>query len=563
MAKDKDNEYRVHTIIVTPKDDMFAYFSDFLYKSNNLYNATNFHIRQVYTAVNCDGTLHPLQQEVMDGIKNAIDGMNVTQIKAFEKAKEKRFAKYQLDLETFYEKLNNYKSNDKYKDLNEDEIIKKTRLKRPEEPTPNLFEMPSKEQSFLSYNFLEAYFKHVKNVDYKALPSQANQAVMKKLYTNWDSFFKQLADYQINPHKYKGKPRIPNYKPSGGMHELGFTNQICKLKFDEETNTTYIRFPKTKLNLSLGQYLKQDTMKLQEVRVQKFYNNIKVELVEDVTHEVVPMKTDFNVFMGIDLGVSNYATCVTTNGAKPLIVNGNPLKASNEYYNILRSRYYGELRQGYSENQGTFTSHRLECIDAKRNLMNKDYTHKASNIIVGYALENNVDKVFIGKNKGWKDNLSLKLQEKKDFKFLGFEMLIKQIIYKLKKFGIPVEVCEESYTSKASAVDQDEIPTFTANNNKNYCFSGKRVSRGLYRTKDGILINADVNGAYNIIRKHCGKVIKLDIKTLLNPVKLTPKRAKKKSQLRREAKNRDKEPPYINKKKEMKELIYSKATKVA
>ena len=143
----------------------------------------------------------------------------------------------------------------------------------------------------------------------------------------------------------------------------------------------------------------------------------------------------------------------------------------------------------------------LNKLDTKRNNQIKDLFHKISCDVVKTAKEQQIDTIVIGKNDGWKQEIELGKRNNQNFIQIPHSMLINQIIYKANAEGIAVIVNEESYTSQASFLDEDDIPTYKSGNETKYTFGGKRISRGMYRSKNKFLINADVNGAANILRK--------------------------------------------------------------
>ncbi|MEH6888858.1 transposase [Bacillus sp. JJ864] len=446
----KEKEYVTYQIWIKKGHKLYSYFLEMCQNAKNLYNTTNFYIRQVYTALRTEKPLQPLQQEVLHTIQVYIDTMNENQLRAYQKNLEKQ----------------------KEKSAEERKEIK-----------CNLFTLPTKEKLFLSYNFLDCLFKTMKQQDYINLPSQVNQAVMRKLFKNWDSFFESIKKYKTHPSTFTGKPRIPNYIKSS-MREVVFTNQVCKLQ------DKYIRFPKTNIKLNIGKLFGQ-IENLKEVRVSPTYGKFKVEIVAEQTGP--PSKhVDNNRYMSIDLGIDNIATIVTNTGATPVLVKGNVIKSINRYYNKQKAHLMGILRHGKEPKEGPHTSTRLERLHEKRFLKIKDLFHKMSYYIVQFAIQHEISTIMIGKNTSWK-------QQNQSFCHIPHNLLIEMINYKAKRQGIMVEVVEESYTSKASFLDNDTIPTYGEEDIP--VFSGKRIKRGLYRTKENKLLNADVNGAYNILKK--------------------------------------------------------------
>ncbi|MGG0274662.1 RNA-guided endonuclease InsQ/TnpB family protein [Bacillus rhizoplanae] len=453
----KEKEYATYQIWIKKGHKLYAYFMEMCQNAKNLYNTTNFYIRQVYTALRTKKPLQPLQQEVLHTLQAHIETMNENQLHAYRKRVQKQ----------------------KEKPVNEQKEMK-----------CNLFTLPTKEKSFLSYNFLDCLFKTMKQQDYMNLPAQTNQAVMKKLYQNWRSFFASMKVYQKYPSTFTGRPRIPNYIKSS-MREIVFTNQVCKLQ------EKYIRFPKTSIKLNIGK-LFGHIENLKEVRVSPAYGKFKVEIVIEKS-ELALKHVDNNRYMSIDLGINNVATITTNTGAIPVLVKGNVIKSINQYYNKQKAHLLSILRHGKESKEGPHTSKRLERLHEKRFLKIKDFFHKISYNIVHFAVQHEISMIVIGKNTSWKQNSNMGKRQNQSFCHIPHNLLIEMIKYKANRQGITVQVVEESYTSKASFLDNDDIPAFGEEDIP--VFSGKRIMRGLYRTKGNKLLNADVNGSYNILKK--------------------------------------------------------------
>lgn len=488
---EKTEHYRTHQVKIKPGHRLYFYFEMMCQHAKNMYNTTNFYIRQVYTGVKSENPLQPLQKEVLDVIEKQLPILNERQFEIFENNKEKRFQKYALACQK----------------------AKKAGKKEPKPPEPNLFSKPTKEKSFLSYGFLNALFKTIKQADYVSLPVQTSQYTMKKVFQDWKNFFASIKEYKVNPSTFSGRPRIPKYRKTD-KKEVYFTNQDCVIKGNQ------LKFPLTKDRLSIGKLSKSDGQ-LKEVRVNPYKDQFIVELVFQVEEQKKSEKEER--LMSTDIGVNNLATIVMNTGHRPVIIKGGVVKSINQFYNKERGRLFGELRTGKQPNEGQFTSKRLQKLDETRFHKIKDYFHKTSHHIVALAVQEKMDVIVIGKNKGWKENVTMRKKDKQHFMNLPFEMLIHMIEYKASEKGIRVVLQEESYTSKASFVDQDQIPVYQPNENTTYTFSGKRVKRGLYRSKFGVLLNADVNGACNILRKAFPHAFKTNLhaeflKTLQQPV---------------------------------------------
>jgi len=346
----------------------------------------------------------------------------------------------------------------------------------------------------------------MKQVDYTSMPSQSNQQTMKKVFDDWKSFFEASKKYKINPANFSGKPKIPKYKPKNGRTTCYLTNQITEIK---EGNV--LKLPGTPLLLKLGK-IAHSIGKLQQVRIVPSYGRYVVEVVFKGEQEKEVKRTEKQtnelVFepkrvMGIDLGVETRATIVDNTGHKPLLIKGTRLKSINQYYNKLRAHYFCIIRNGKNPKEGIFTTHRLSSLDRKRNNRVMDFLHKASAKVVEIALERKIDTIIIGRNVGWKMKVEMKKADKQTFIQIPYTTFIEMIRYKAERKGIQVIDREESYTSKSSFLNHDPIPTYGEEHKTN--FSGYRFSRAFYKMKGSkILIHADVNGAFNIVRKHVG-----------------------------------------------------------
>jgi len=467
---------------------MYPYFDDICLKAKNLYNVGNFYIRQCLTGLKKDvKDLTPNEKDAIELINNTIPKLNQVKLDYYNK----RVANESL------------KPKDKQKEVEK----------------ASEYSLLSKENSFLGYNLLEGVFKLINQPDYMALPGQVNQQVLRLLMRDWKSFFASVGDYKVNPSKYNGRPKPPRYAKKNGRKTAMFTSQICKIK-----DNKYLRFPKTKLQLNIGKLGLIDG-KLKEVRVVPGYNYYTVEVVLETleSHEVKEARekkldNQPKRIVGIDLGLDNLATMVNNTGLQPVIIKGKVLKSINHYYNKKRAYYYSILRQGKSQSEGRFTSRKLQSLDEKRNAKVKDYMHKASRVIVNYCADNDIDTIVIGKNDNWKQSINIGKTNNQKFVSIPHNKLIQMIEYKAHEVGIKVIITEESYTSKASFFDHDILPKYNKDNNAKYNFSGKRVKRGLYKTSAGLLVNADVNGALNIITKVIPDAFKVrDIGFVTNP----------------------------------------------
>lgn len=334
---------------------------------------------------------------------------------------------------------------------------------------------------WLRYNDLDKMLKEKENdFDYRNMPMNSSaQQCLKLLDRNWKSFFASIKDYNNNPSKYLGRPKLPKYKPKNGRNVLILTNQNCKIK------NGYITFPKKFKGLLIKTKIRNG---LQQVRVIPKDKYLVIEIVYKI--EYVEPLVDNGRYVGIDLGLDNFATITNNCGLIPLIINGKGLKSINQYYNKQISHYQSIAKR---VNKLDYTN-RMSQLTNKRNNKVEDYIHKASRFLVDYCKNNEINTIIIGNNKNWKQNSKMNKKVNQSFIGIPYYNFIQKVQYKAEEFGIKVVITEESYTSGTSFLD-NELP-IKENYNKN-----RRKYRGLFVSNNGIKINADVNGSYQIIRK--------------------------------------------------------------
>lgn len=343
----------------------------------------------------------------------------------------------------------------------------------------------------LSYEAVNKKFIHEKHADYYSLPTKISQQIQRIVSSAWKGYFRAIKDYRKNPSKYLGQPRIPGYREKGGFYVVPFTRQSIAF------NTRNV--PRGYLRLSgTSVLIKTKQKEIQAARLVPLdRNHIKVEILYEV---VCPEVRSNGRIASIDLGVNNLATIVYPN-SRTEIINGRPLKSINQYYN----KKLAEVRSKNAKREHQ-TRREVSLISKRRNKIN-DYLHKASRYIVNQLVSNDVTELVIGYNAGWKQDIKLgraghsRKEGNQRFQFIPFYKFISMLVYKCALAGILVTTNEESYTSKCSFLDNEEIC-------KHEEYKGKRVRRGLFRASDGRLINADVNGALNILKKYVEKVVR-------------------------------------------------------
>ena len=346
----------------------------------------------------------------------------------------------------------------------------------------------SQNDSSVKYKYLN-YYETVKKMKenewFNSLQSQCAQQTLMILDQNFKSFFALLKKKQKN--EYTEKVRIPKYLSKDGRFQLKFpVNSLSKMFLDDGI----IKVPKT--NLKFFSKITNLKNSICEVRFIPKNDYIVMEIVYEV--DDVKLKEDNKRYMSIDLGVNNLATC-TSNVIPSFIINGRPLKSMNQFYNKKLAKLKSELQIKNKLN----SSKQTRNLTLKRNNKVKDYLHKASKYIINQAVSSSLNTIIIGQNKGWKQEINIGKRNNQNFVQLPIAQLIDKIAYKAKLKGINVLIQEESYTSKASFIDNDELPIYSKKND--VTFSGDRIKRGLYKSKEGILLNADVNGSLNIMRK--------------------------------------------------------------
>ena len=337
----------------------------------------------------------------------------------------------------------------------------------------------------LGYNQVNKQFQDENNPDYRALPSKVAQHTQRLVVQNFTSFFALLK--KKTEGQYDKPVRIPKYlHKTKGRQVVHYTSQAVSFNC-KTVPQGYIKLSGTEI------LIKTKVDNVQFVRV--IHKGYKIIIEVGYNKEVVEKTTSKEKFAAIDIGLNNLAT-VTFSEEKGFIVNGKPLKSINQYFN----KKYSQLKS----KQNLSVSWRMQRLSNKRNNKITDYLHKASRYIVNQLVSKGVTDLVIGHNKGWKQDINMGKVNNQNFVSIPFNRLIEMVSYKCELSGIRVYLQEESYTSKASFLDLDQIPTFDATKVDlvKHKFSGKRVKRGLYKSRDKSLINADVNGSLNIMRKY-------------------------------------------------------------
>lgn len=340
--------------------------------------------------------------------------------------------------------------------------------------------------NWLRYADLDKALKaDIEYSDYKNMPTaQSAQQLLRLLDKNWKSFFKSIKDWKNNKDKYLGRPKLPKYKDKNSRYILTLTNQEVKLK------NSILQFPKVFNGFTIKPLFinKENYVSFQQVRFIPKANHIELEVVYNV--EIPEIICNNNRYYSIDIGLDNLATVTNNFGKQPFIINGKGLKSENKYYNKLLAHYKSiaiRMNKKYS-------TKRIQSITEKRNQIVDNYLHQASRYIVDKARKDDVSVIVIGNNKGWKQKSEMNKRVNQSFIQIPYNRLIEMIQYKAEEYSISVVLTEESYTSGTSFLDNED--PIKSNYRKE-----RRVHRGLFQSNTKKLINADVNGSLQILKK--------------------------------------------------------------
>ena len=321
--------------------------------------------------------------------------------------------------------------------------------------------------------------------DYAEMPTaQSAQQILRLIDKNWKSFFKSIKDWSKHKEKYLGRPKLPKYLKKDSKYLLILTNQNCKIE------DGYIHFPKVFNGFTIKpQFIERtDYKSFQQVRIIPHRDKMTIELIYEIN--LCERKVDNGRYIGIDIGINNLATVANNIGDTAFVINGRPLKSVNQFYNKEIS-HYREICKRMNDKD---YSERMNRLTEKRNAKMDDYLHKASRKIINYCIDNQINTIVVGKNKEWKQEVNLKSQTNQNFVQIPFARFIEMIQYKAEEKGIAVILTEESYTSGTSFIDNEEPVKESYNKTR-------RIKRGLFKSNREMLINADLNGAYQIMKK--------------------------------------------------------------
>lgn len=355
------------------------------------------------------------------------------------------------------------------------------------------------EKKYLNYQKNNSLLKSSEN--YKTLNSNMSQQILKEVDGSFKSFFNLLK--KKNKGMYNAKVKLPSYLPKNSFTTLviGFVrlNEDTLIipysnSFKKNHKKILIKIPP----ILLGK-------KIKEIRIIPKFNArfFEVQYTYEVQEE--QRNLDKTHALAIDFGINNLATCVTNKG-RSFIIDGKKLKSINQWFNKENARLQSiKDKQKY----GKKPTLRQKYLYSSRNNKVNDYMSKTARKIINYCLENNIGTLVCGYNETFQRNSNIGKANNQTFVNIPFGKLREKLEYLCKLYGLIFVEQEESYTSKSSFFDMDILPKFEIDKPQTYSFLGKRIKRGLYQTSKGYILNADVNGALNILRK--SNVVDLEV----------------------------------------------------
>ena len=455
--------------------DLYAHFARQCHLAKNLQNTANFYIRNLRSGLKKDPADRTQREnEVIQVTMEAIDRYNKHKQEQFANAVQ-RARKLAV----------------KGQVLNAHALVRKYLLN-----LDTYMRYPDEQHWILSYEQLNAVMQWSRNRDYYALPGQVNQQILRKVINSWKGYFVALRDYRKSPEKYLGEPKAPKYKRTS-YSTLHYTNQIIRRSVSG--GRQILRFPGTDLELCIGG--EQDCPGIVKVEVKPCGGHLAVLVTYTADTKEPQVPVDPERILGLDAGVRNFLAGTANFPCEPFLIDGQWIKSENRYFNKQRAKLLSILTKGLDSTRSVKNSKRLSALSRKREYKFRDFFYKTAHWIVRYCARNNIEVIVWGHNECQKQKANMGAANNQNFvsiPYMTFYQILKQVA---AGAGIPVVQQEESYTSKASLMDQDPLPVYEEGDTTEYIFSGKRVKRGLYQSRDGVLLNADLNGAGNIIRK--------------------------------------------------------------
>ena len=350
------------------------------------------------------------------------------------------------------------------------------------------------EKQYLRYESNYHEMKYLEN--YKLLNADISQQTLKNVDQMFKSFFALIKLAKQGKYNFK-HIRLPNYLPKNSYSNL-IIGQV-RIKDDNilmipYSNTFKKKYKVNRINIKIPQVLENKEIKQIQI-IPKFNARFfEIQYTYEIEEENIKLNT--NNALAIDLGVNNLCTCITNTG-KSFIIDGKKLKSINQLFN----KQNAKLRSIKDKQNILRQTKQQFLISRKRKNRIDDYINKTCRYVINYCLSNNIGTLVVGYNQSFQCKANLGKRNNQIFTQLPFGKIREKLEYLCKRYNINYILQEESYTSKASFFDNDDLPVYNMDNPQTYEFSGKRIKRGLYQTKNNYLFNADCNGALNILRK--------------------------------------------------------------
>ena len=345
----------------------------------------------------------------------------------------------------------------------------------------------------LGKGVVEHVFRITNNPDFfSGLPMQTAQHVIRQVCTDFKGWLASLKKYRKDHSGYTGKPKMPGYCRNDTASYL-FTNQDAVI-YDGK-----LKLPRTKIRIPV----RRRHGRLMEVKVKPVSGGYELLLVYQVKAASVQSGKHA---AAVDFGVDNTMAVVSDTG-KSILFKGRFIKSVNQYFMKKKAERISLMSKGKETTERVWSKY-LDRLSAYRTSYIRDCFHKMNRKLLVWCQRNDIGCLVLGSNAFWKQNSSIGTVNNQNFVSIPFEMLKSMIELKACEYGVTVVRNEESYTSKASFLDSDETK---------HHFSGKRIQRGLYRSSDGTVLNADINGAANILRKAGCDTSSVMLTNLLNP----------------------------------------------
>ena len=358
-------------------------------------------------------------------------------------------------------------------------------------------EYPSLKELFLQYieenkQFTTLFYKIIcefSKLKQYSINLKIVQNIVDKLKNDWTSYWALLKAKKDKT--YNKEINIPTYKKKYNLVE--YNNQVMSKK---KLKLGYIGTDKMQQGIKIAK--KHQELNCKCFRIYEKHDKLVCELIyeKDITKVE---KTD--KVASIDIGLENLFTIAFNYNKKGISIKGTKLKAINQYFNKLKASLQSTLPHKQ------YTSKLINQLMYKREEQLRNYIGYYTNKLIEILKKEKISKLIVGYNKGWKQNINIGKTNNQNFVNIPFRKILDILKYKLEENGIECKEQEESYTSQSSYLDNDNIPTYHKGNSQEYLFSGKRITRNLYKSKQGKIINADLNGALNILKKSGERLI--------------------------------------------------------